>query len=128
MKKIAFIHIVGVLAVVGSLISCGGSNAPSPVLDANGQPTGQVVQQQQSPGLLGMFGAALGGTMVGNMLSRPHSSGPSYVAPSQTVVNKTVINKTIIHAPTMTTSPRIQPPRPTTSFRSSNSFSRGGRR
>lgn len=131
-------HLCIIIACCASslLAACGGNNASTPVLDQNGQPTGQVVQQQQSPGLLGMFGASLAGNMVGNMLSSNRGGGSvaggNVATPSHTVINKTVINKTIVHAPQVappqvSTSPSVQPPKPTISPRSSSSFS-GSRR
>lgn len=115
-----------VIIILLCLAGCGGSNAP--VLDQNGQQTGQVVHQDSS--FLSNFGAAMAGSAVGNMLFGSRGGSGGYSAPpsvNHTTVNKTIINKsvTVVRPPPVTTSPSVQPPKPTTPSRAGSYSSSG---
>jgi hypothetical protein len=116
-RGLLFAACVGAVIVVAtSLTGCGGAQQ-SPQLDANGQP---VQQQGLSAGTSSFLGA-LGGSMVGNWLSRPaQPSAVHYGSPAPVTVNRT----TIVQQKIITTSPRVNPaPRPSVVSRPSSSFS-----
>jgi hypothetical protein len=120
-----------IIGAIAALALAGCYDQPSTnSVDAAGNPVAQQ-NNGMSPGM-GSFLGAMGGTVIGNMLSRPRAAAPAVVSappPVQhVVVNKTVVNKTIIQQP-VRTAPRIQPSMPRSSF-SSRSYSsfRGGRR
>lgn len=121
----------------GALLSgCGGNSSTTPVLGPDGQPTGQVVQQDQGHPFLAALGGSFLGNMLGNHFSRPPvaspgyagASGPSHVVVNKTVINKTIVNKTIVKPPVVTTSPSVQPPKPQVSRPSSSYSSRSSSR
>lgn len=103
------------------LAACGNDQ---PAVNPDGTPAPQA---QSSGGFLAPFLGAMGGSMVGNMLSRP--SAPAYHSAPTTVVNRTVIIK---QAPKVVTKVPSYTPRPSASrsFSSGSSFRSfsGGRR
>jgi hypothetical protein len=129
------LYVIALLATA-ALAGCGPDS--SPVLDQNGQPTGQSVQQPSGPGV--GTGAILGG-LAGYMLGR-HSASPvapaggGYSAPPTVVHrNTTIIQKktVIVNKPSYSkppsNPPRYSAPRTSGGFRSSGGgSSRGGRR
>lgn len=127
--RIFAVCVLGLLALAG----CGDNAKTVPVLDQNGQPTGQVVQQDQGHPFLAALGGSFLGNMLGNHFSRPAVGSPGYasappVVHHSTVVNKTVVNKTVIvqkptvpQPPKMTTSPQFRPSPPSVRSYSSSS-------
>lgn len=114
--RICVVCVLGLVALAG----CVDNAKTVPVLDQNGQPTGQVVQQDQGHPFLAALGGSFLGNMLGNHFSRPAVGSPGYasappVVHHSTVVNKTVVNKTIVNQQVVKTSPSVPPPKPTTS-------------
>lgn len=121
--------LIALIILTLGLAACGQE---APALNPDGTPAPQ--QASSGGGFLAPFLGAMGGSMVGNMLSRP--SAPAYHSAPTTVVNRTYIikqaPKPAVKVPTYTQRPSANQTRAfsggSRSFSSpSRSFS-GGRR